>query len=92
MLRTLCKRTRQRDKYEQIPPKDKLAVLGLLTGLALAACSSDEGAIKHVPATATLILGLPQMRDYDSFNPFIVGTQSRASTTCLSRSTSITRT
>ena len=56
--------------------KTKLAALGLLTGLALAGCGSDEGAIKHVPRNRTLILGLPQMRDYDSFNPFIVGTQS----------------
>ena len=28
------------------------------------------------PATAPSSSGLPQMRDYDSFNPFIVGTQS----------------
>ena len=56
--------------------KTKLAAWGLLGVLALAACDSDEGAIKHVPRNRTLILGLPQMRDYDSFNPFIVGTQS----------------
>ena len=60
----------------KFPPKTKLAALGLLAGLALAACGSDEGAIQHVPRNRTLILGLPQMRDYDSFNPFIVGTQS----------------
>ncbi|MDE2740139.1 MAG: ABC transporter substrate-binding protein, partial [Gemmatimonadota bacterium] len=56
--------------------KTKLAAWGLLGGLALAACGSDEEGIKHVPRNRTLILGLPQMRDYDSFNPFIVGTQS----------------
>ena len=56
--------------------KTKLAVYGLLGSLALAACGFDEGGIKHVPRNRTLILGLPQMRDYDSFNPFIVGTQS----------------
>ena len=60
----------------KFPPKTKLAALGLLGGLALAACGSDEGAIPHIPRNRTLILGLPQMRDYDSFNPFIVGTQS----------------
>ena len=49
--------------------KTKLAALSLLGGLALAACDSDEGAIKHVPRNRTLILGLPQMRDYDSFKP-----------------------
>ena len=77
MLRTFCKRPPDRDKYEKIPPKDKTRRLwGLLGSLALAACGFDEGGIKHVPRNRTLILGLPQMRDYDSFNPFIVGTQS----------------
>ena len=56
--------------------KTKLAAWGLLGGLALTACGSEEGGIKHVPRNRTLILGLPQMRDYNSFNPFIVGTQS----------------
>ena len=56
--------------------KTKLAAWGLLGSLVLTACGSDEGGIKNVPRDRTLILGLPQMRDYDSFNPFIVGTQS----------------
>ena len=59
-----------------ISKKTNLAARLLICGLALSACGSDEGAIKNVPRDRTLILGLPQMRDYDSFNPFIVGTQS----------------
>ena len=71
MLRTLCKRPHDRESMRKFLQKTKLAAYGLLGSLALAACGFDEGGIKHVPRNRTLILGLPQMRDYDSFNPFI---------------------
>ncbi len=45
----------------------------------LLACSSDNGpteSVEQVPRNRTLILGTTLMTDYDSFNPFILGTSS----------------
>ncbi|MDP6701651.1 MAG: ABC transporter substrate-binding protein, partial [Candidatus Latescibacteria bacterium] len=58
----------------------KWTILALACTLALGTCGGAKDAsgpaVEQVPRNRTLILGLPQMRDYDSFNPFIVGTQS----------------
>ena len=45
----------------------------------LLACGSDNGpteSVEQVPRNRTLILGTTLMTDYDSFNPFILGTSS----------------
>ena len=50
------------------------------TTMVILSCGgSDEGSpgsIKQVPRDRTLILGITLMNDYDSFNPFILGTSS----------------
>ncbi len=51
-----------------------------LACVALLSCGgSDRGSvdsIEQVPRNRTLILGITLMTDYDSFNPFILGTSS----------------
>jgi len=58
----------------------KYTLLGLLLCLTLASCGdSGDGSptsLKQVPRNRTLILGVRLMTDYDSFNPFILGTSS----------------
>ena len=65
-----------------MPPKKHLWIFSLLVLLACGR-STDEpqmtggsGGLKPVPRNRALILGIPQMRDYASFNPFIPGESS----------------
>jgi peptide/nickel transport system substrate-binding protein len=57
-------------------------LLSMLLCLALISCDgggSDAGSptsLQDVPRNRTLILGITLMTDYDSFNPFILGTSS----------------
>jgi peptide/nickel transport system substrate-binding protein len=55
-------------------------VPGLLLCLTLVSCGgSGDGSptsLKQVPRNRTLILGIQLLTDYDSFNPFILGTSS----------------
>ncbi len=55
----------------------------LLMAALLTACGSEpqgeEGQLHSVPRNRTLIMGLPQMQDYDAFNPYIPGVSSTGS-------------